>query len=161
MCWPEDLRWPMSGQMILSAPWAQLLSLKVINYALAGNHKFKPQQGHKRRNSMVLTPNTVMCACVCVCVDSLEAEMVWYVGGKWLLSWMHCFVPLCFHLGWFWSKQWKHSYGRTLFISLAKGRQCSSTVKTQPSGTRWGPDAKCAQWERKEGAGSGECSAFR
>lgn len=110
--------------MIPPAPQARLFPLKVINYALAGNHKFKPQQGHESRNSIVSTPKTLR-VCVRVCVDALDAGMV-CVGGILLLSWMHCFVPFHFHLGWFWSKQRKHSCGKTLFVSLAKGRQCGS-----------------------------------
>lgn len=32
---------------------------------------------------------------------------------------------ILFHLGWSWAKQGKYSRGKTLFVSLAKGRQCS------------------------------------
>lgn len=128
--------------MIASAPQARLFPLQVINYTLAANHKFKPQQGHKSRNGIVFTPKTLR-----VCVDALYAEIV-CVGRIMLLSLIHCFVPFCFNLGWFWSKQGKWSYGKTLVCFSGQGETMRQHVKNQPSDTRWGLDV---QWEREGG----------
>lgn len=57
------------------SPSDSAFPLWVVNYALAGSHKFKPQQGHKSRNGIVFAPKTL-----CVCDNPLDAEMV-CVGG--------------------------------------------------------------------------------
>lgn len=153
--------------MILSAPGALLFSLKVINYALAGNHKFKPQQGHKRRNGIVFTPNTVfacLCVCLCVvhmCVLMLQKRRMVCVGGILLLSCMHCFVPLFYHLGLVLIQAVKALHWESTVCFSGQRETMQQHVRTQPLGTRWGPDVWFAQWEGEEGGGSGECSAHR
>lgn len=82
------------------------------------------------------------------------------VGGILLLSWMHCFhCSILFSFGLVLIQAGKALLWENTVCFSGQRETMRQHVKNQPSGTRWGLDVQCAQWEG--GGGSGECSAHR
>lgn len=95
---------------------------------------------------------------VCVCVDASDAKVLYSEGYNF---WAECIVLFhLIYLCWFWSKEGKHFYGKTVFASLAKGDN-GGACEESAVGHQMGSGHTVCSVRGRGGDGSGESSTNR